>query len=158
MKIKLLIFLTTLTFTFQSFSCDCDTLFWMERHKEEVTKQMESSDLIFLGELVSSSREKYEFKVLEVFKGNVKRNDIIEGGYYDSCSGRPHNRFTGKWIIYSQYSSEESKEETIDYSVCGSTRSLEHLIHLTKEQNTLYWNNELNMLNNRFGKKVVLEL
>ncbi|WP_299781697.1 hypothetical protein [uncultured Formosa sp.] len=158
MKTTILVFLMIIGLSSESFACECNKLIWAEWNKEDVKESMEFNDVIFIAELVSVNKDYYEFKVLEVFKGKLKKNEIIKGFYLTSCSGWPKKQRTGEWIFYGHYEQDENDEKILNYSQCGPTRSLCHPPIYTKEQNIEYWNTELEMLNNKFNKKVNLKL
>jgi hypothetical protein len=158
MKRITLIFLIIIVFTAKSFACICSKMVWAEWNKEDIKSSMESNDIIFIGKLVSVSKDYYEFKVLEVFKGDVKKDEILKGFYITSCSGWPEKQSIGEWIFYGHYAQYETDEKILDYSQCGPTRSLCFPPIYTREQNTKYWNTELEMLNKKYGKSVNLKL
>ena len=158
MKTTILTFLMIIGFASKSFACECNRLIWAEWNEKDVRESMEFSDVIFTAELVSVKKNYYEFKVLEVFKGNLKENEIIKGYYVTSCSGWPQKQRTGDWIFYGHYEQDGNGEKILNYSQCGPTRSLNHPPIYTKEQNVKYWNAELAMLNKRFNKQVELKL
>lgn len=157
MKTTILILLTTITFRIEVFACECNRLIWSEWDKEEVKNSMEFNEVIFIGELVSVKKAHYEFKVLNVFKGKLKENDIIKGFYVTSCSGWPSDKRTGEWIFYGFYEQDQNGRKVLNYSQCGPTRSLNYPIY-TKRQNIKNWNTELEMLNEKFNKNVELKL
>ena len=141
----------------KSYDCDCSELLWAEWSKSSIKHSINNNDLIIIGELISSTTKSYKFKVIEVFKGKIKKGEIIEGFYPNSCSGRPHPKRTGKWIFYGNYEEYEN-EQILDFNTCGPTRSLEYPSMFSKELNKHYWEQELQLLNIEFKKTVKLEL
>ena len=158
MKTTVLLCLMIMGFTFESYPCECNRLMWAEWKAEDVKESMEFNDVIFTAELVSVKKDYYEFKVLKVFKGKLKEQEIVKGFHITSCSGWPQKQRTGRWIFYGQYEQDEKGEKVLNYSQCGPTRSLNHPPIYTKEQNANYWKSELEMLNKRFHKNIELKL
>ncbi|RDV12577.1 hypothetical protein DXT99_22700 [Pontibacter diazotrophicus] len=121
-RISLLVLLLLLFFGYSSNACNCVTRKWSVRR---VNIDIDNSDLIFIGDRISYKKldnyeEKYSFKVLEAFKGNIEPGDTIHGKTHDSCSGSPH--IEGLWVVYARV----KEEGLIDYSYpgCGASRSL----------------------------------
>jgi len=100
-----------------SFACICgkDAKAWSV---ETVKRNIERSDLIFIGNLLSSEGDKYSFEVIEVFKGEVA-SDTIHGEAIEGCSITPY--IDGLWIIYDRV---EEREGMIDLTFCNLSRSL----------------------------------
>ncbi len=144
-------------FGLKSYACECSKMLWAEWSENGIKNSINNNGLIVIGELISSTTEGYKFKVIEVFKGTIKKNQIIEGAYPTSCSGRPHPKRTGKWIFYGNYEEYEN-EQILDFNTCGPTRSLEYPSIFSKEQNKNYWKQELQLLNIEFKKTVKFEI
>lgn len=158
MKTTILTLLMIIGFASESIACECSRLIWAEWNEEDVKESIEFSDLIFTAKLVSVKQDYYEFKVLEVFKGELKKREIIKGYYVTSCSGWPLKQRTDDWIFYGHYEQDENGKKILNYSQCGPTRNLNHPPIYTKQQNIEYWNKELKLLNKKFNKKVELKL
>ncbi len=154
---KLILILIFFSFGIESFACECHKILWAKWNKNDVKKTIKSADVIFIGKLVSSTEDYYQFKVFETFKGTIKNGEIIEGYYPTSCSGRPYHKLKGFWVFYGYYEKMDD-EKILNYSSCGPTRSLNYPIKFTKKQNESYWEQELELLNTEFRRNVKLEL
>lgn len=93
--------LSLLLFFFGNISFACE--YEINRNIPPVFDSIEykGSGMVFLGELIfrDTINGTYSFKILELFKGELMRKDsIIYGAYYSSCSGFPHEY--GQWIVY----------------------------------------------------------
>lgn len=115
-------------FSFQlsiSFACDCKSI---EDLKKTQKESYNTSQLIFIGELVDSNKNNsYQFKVIEILKGNVN-DSIIFGQYQSSCSDIP-NRIGEIWLVYTN----PNKDGIIDIDMCGLSRSFDQPFLKNKE-------------------------
>jgi hypothetical protein len=96
-------------------ACKCGIM-----HRDTlVTKRLKIHDIVFLGELIGSDSQKfnYSFKILETFKGNFK-NKTIKSRLINSCSLFPKDK--GLWIIYGNY----QNDSLIEINECGPSMSL----------------------------------
>jgi hypothetical protein len=114
------ILLTILILTFfihESFSCDCKDR--MDLNIARIT-EYNNSEIIFLGEVISISDDQlsYRVSVIEVYKGDLKTNQIIEGKNHQFCA--PFINYTGQWLLYGNIENGKLK-----VNICGLTRSLE---------------------------------
>lgn len=113
-KYILSISISTLLALQSSIACDCKSVSTLESLRK---KSFELSDIVFLGELISTNDTVYTLKIIEIFKGS-HRSDSISGKEYTSCSLFPLEK--GKWIIYGNYSEESN---FIDIESCLVSRS-----------------------------------
>jgi len=112
MRLKFILFLLVLCFSFKGFSCDC-----MIRKLKETRKfESEFSDVVFLGEVISVDNSTYKFKILEVFKG-LENTKVLEGELFTSCSFTPQIG-KGPWLVYANLVNGK-----LDISQCGVSRS-----------------------------------
>ncbi|MGY6648314.1 hypothetical protein [Wenyingzhuangia sp. IMCC45574] len=146
-----------LIFVFNSYACECEKILWAEWSEEGIKESIINNKIIIIGELISSNEKSYKLKVIESFKGGLKKGEILEGSYLNTCSGRPHPKRTGKWIFYGFYGKNENTE-ILNYSSCGPTRSLNYTTFYSKEDHIRNWKKELKILNSIFNKKVEFEV
>lgn len=124
MKYISIIFLLLLSNS--GFSCDCIRI----KDLAEAQRQSYSdSDLVILGEVVSSNPEKgeYELKILELFKGNYKQK-VLKGKSVGYCSLFPMKE-DGLWLAYANMLPDGS----IFISDCGLSRSYRFLYAFNNE-------------------------
>jgi len=140
-------------FISNSFACDCYKLNWANWDEQAVVDNINQSELIFIGNLISSTTESYKFKVIEVFKGEIKKGDIIDGFYPTSCSGRPHPKRNKEWIFYGFYINFEG-DYILNFSTCGLTRSLRYPVIYKPEEHIQQWHKELAILNKMSKKNI----
>ncbi|MBW1296403.1 hypothetical protein [Aquimarina litoralis] len=126
------------------------TKFWNEWNEQQTSQIIESSDIIFIGKLMASSNDCYEFEVIDVFKGSVNIGATLEGYYLTSCSGLPNVK--GKWIFYGNYRLRNDNR-VLNYSQCSPTRNLSRISRKRKQE---YLDKELKLLNTCFDKNIVL--
>ena len=155
MKKQLLILF--LSIGFYSNACDCSKMLTAEWTKNGIIESISNSEVIIIGKLISSTEKSYKLKIVEVFKGKLKKGEILEGFYPSSCSGRPHPKKTGHWIFYGFYEKFEN-EKILNYSSCGPTRSLEYLTIYSKKEHKKFWMEELKILNKRLNKSIEFEM
>lgn len=120
MKKKLILILAIISvFNQNAFSCECKgyTLDSLQKVSYEL------SDIVFLGELITSDRESsnYFFKIYETFKGNDSLEVVIGRGF-TTCSTFPYEK--GLWLVYADFVGGD----TIDISVCLASRSFKNPI------------------------------
>lgn len=111
----ILLIITLNTFGIESQACKCKTV---KSYNELINISYNSSNLVFLGELIEldTFKNEYTFLVLELFKGD-KQSDTIIYKPQTSCSIYISEK--GKWIIYGDIISDNH----IDISSCGASRS-----------------------------------
>jgi hypothetical protein len=119
-KTGFLILLMIQLYSYRSFACECLLKGWSV---EMVDVDIKHSDLVFIGNRISYSREyptigDYSLKVTEVFKGNIKEGDTINGKAFSGCSTGPY--VEGLWIVYAT----QEEGGLIDMDGCGLSRSL----------------------------------
>jgi hypothetical protein len=98
------------------FACDC-TPKLDKVNREESYKY---SRLVFLGEFRKENLDanSYSFEVLEVFKGDIRKSQIIRGRQHSSCS---RSSFVdGLWLVYATV----EDDSLIDISICGASRGI----------------------------------
>jgi len=154
MKKNNVIILVILLMTFNiSYGCICG-LFWRKWDEKKAEDFINYTDIIFIGELVTYADDCYEFKVIKPYKGNIKKDDIIDGYYKSTCSGYPEKK--GKWIFYGQYDDlNENGNSLLDYSQCGPTKNIDFKhddTNLLKDLEQKYWIQELKLLNRIFSQ------
>ncbi|WP_435577887.1 hypothetical protein [Gilvibacter sp.] len=149
-KILTIIFL--LAYIPKSFACLCLNL-WNEWDESEVREQFSYTDVIFIGELKSISLEEkcYEFEIINTFKGDLKKEEIVQGYYMNSCSAMP--TLNGKYLIYGSYYNLDGKM-ILEYGQCSSSKWIEK-IHT--QELAIYFEKELEFLNRHFDTNVELE-
>lgn len=128
-----------------SYGCICGLL-WRKWDEKKAEDFIAYTDIIFIGELITSSDDCYEFKVIKPYKGNIMKGDIIDGYYKSTCSGYPQKK--GRWIFYGQYDNL-----LLDYNQCGPTKNIDFEdddTNLFKDFQQKYWAQELNLLNRIF--------
>ncbi len=140
-----------ISFSFTSFACKCPK-FWNTWNEQKAIRAIESSDIIFIGNLKAVTDDCYEFEVINAFKGAIKKGDLVDGYYLTSCSGRPHGN--GKWIFYGKHYPTSNDNLVLHYSQCSPTRDL---IGMSKKENREYWESELKLLNSCFDTNITTE-
>lgn len=125
---KLLVFLSLIVLSIQSFPCTCGLIQDLE---EAQRKSYEDHNLIFLAEPLGPGEEEgtYKLKVLEVLKGTYA-DSLIIGKYHNSCSEFPIVE-DKMWLVYTDYN---KKNKLIDIGDCGLSRSLRFPFLLTKKR------------------------
>jgi len=123
--------------------------FWTKWNENKAIKYINDTDIIFTGNLITFTDDCYEFKVIKVYKGEAKKNDIIDGYYKTSCSGYPNIK--GKWIFYGNYDDTNNDGNLIlDYHQCGPTKNIDfdnNPKNRFQKARKKYWTDELNLLN-----------
>jgi hypothetical protein len=113
-------------FVLDIYSCDCKT-----KKKLDVARQtqFENAEIVILGDVffISSDYMKFQIRILETFKGELKPDQIIEGENHLYCE--PNANSIGQWLIYGYI--ENGKLKTI---ICGLSRSLK-----SPEDNRYFW-------------------
>ena len=112
--ILLIYFVATLT----SFACTCAAPVKLDSQR---TEEIKKSKVIITG-IVSKldrNKQKFELKVTEIFKGNLKIDQDLIGQAIFSCV--PFVDKNGEWLIYGNYENGKLKINT-----CGLSRSLIH--------------------------------
>jgi hypothetical protein len=117
MKNKLILiiyFISTLT----SWACDCGPL---KKLDYERNAEYQNAEFIFIGYIYNLKNNKrvFEVKVKEIFKGNLKIGQIINGKNNYYCE--PFVNESGDWLIYGKI--ENGK---LLISLCGLSRSLKN--------------------------------
>ena len=113
------IFLTTI-FLFlivtETYSCVCGPTIELNEIRNT---EYSSAELIFIGEIISISADKKEFKieVKEVFKGAIKKSQVLNGQNNIYCE--PYVENIGEWLIYGKKENGKLK-----INICGLSRSL----------------------------------
>lgn len=99
----------------ESLACKCKTI---KSYDELINISYNSSNLVFLGELIKldTLKDEYSFLVLELFKGDNKTDTII---YKPQTSCSLYISEKGRWIIYGNI----INDNYIDISQCGASRS-----------------------------------
>lgn len=83
--------------------------------------ELKESEVIFIGEITDFNKntQYYKVKIEELFRGELKTNDIIIGENWKYCT--PHINRNGKWIIYGKIANGVLK-----MNECGISRSFEN--------------------------------
>ncbi len=112
--ILLIYFLATLT----SYACTCVPPLKLDSQR---TEEFEKSKVIITGIVskLNQKEQKFELKISEVFKGNLKINQDIIGQAIFSCV--PFVDKNGEWLIYGNY-----ENGMLTINTCGLSRSLNH--------------------------------
>ncbi|MHA6247274.1 hypothetical protein ACXYMU_05000 [Pontibacter sp. CAU 1760] len=112
--IKCLILILPLICSYNALACICSSSEW---NIERVYDNIKQSDLIFIGDVISENGNSYAFRVVEVFKGEIKA-DTVFGEAREGCSMTPY--IDGLWVIYT----DVDEKGIIDFDVCSLSRSL----------------------------------
>lgn len=108
-------------FSHSSFACDCVPFTGENWKAEKVYKNIETSSLVFIGDVISHNDSTYSIKVLDLIKGETA-TDTLTGYNYQtsSCS-----KFVteGLWVIYTRLD-ESGRIPEIDG--CSISRNLSH--------------------------------
>jgi len=147
---KILVIISFLAFSPKVFACMCE-VFWNQWNEQQTINTINYSDVIFIGELKTLADDCYEFEIINVFNGNVKKGEIVTGYYITSCSDMPYAK--GKYLIYGEYNKIDGKT-LLDYSQCTPSRKISDI---KTKQESEYLKRELELLNECFDKKVTLE-
>ena len=83
--------------------------------------ELKESELIFVGEITDFNKktQSYKVKIEELFRGELKKGDIIIGENLRYCT--PHITRNGKWIIYGKIINGVLK-----MNECGISRSFKN--------------------------------
>lgn len=133
--------------------CECRSLVTVDWDQSIVRHYMNTSDVIFIGELAGLEEGHYFLKVLHVFKGDLHSGQVVRGDELTSCSGWPNGNSKSAWIYYGNYAVSGGIMR-MDYTQCGPTRNLSEPRFYTHEKNNEYWKLELAMLNNLFNTDI----
>ncbi|PHR13246.1 MAG: hypothetical protein COA40_07085 [Aequorivita sp.] len=139
-----------IVFVHDASACICE-LIWNEWDEQQTIEVINYSDVIFIGELKALTDDCYEFEIINVFNGNVRKGEIVTGYYVTSCSDMPYAK--GKYLIYGNYHRIDGKT-LLDYSQCTPSRKISDI---QTKQDSEYFKKELELLNECFDKKVTLE-
>ena len=112
--IILIYFIATLT----SFACTCAPQIKLDSQRKEEIKK---SKVIIIGIVskINLNKQKFELKVREVFKGNLRVDQVIIGQSIFSCV--PFVDKNGEWLIYGNF-----ENGMLTINTCGLSRSLNH--------------------------------
>lgn len=115
-KIKILfITLFLILVNYNTYSCNCK----LEKLTNLQNKEIENSECIFIGEVISIIDNTYEIVVHESLDGNEKKGEVIIGKNHEFCS--PNINSKGKWLIYGNI-----KNGFLETNICGISRSFEY--------------------------------
>jgi len=118
MKILSFIFILSIMPVISSITCICPPI-----EKLEITqiKEYNSSEVVIIGNVnfVSENSKEFKLSVVEVFKGDLKENDIIKGVNFLSCE--PTVNTIGKWLLYGKLQSG-----ILEINSCGLSRSFDN--------------------------------
>lgn len=128
----------------------CD-VFWNQWNEQQTINMINNRDLIFIGELKTLTDDCYDFEIISVFNGNLKKGGVVTGYYLTSCSNMPYSK--GRYLIYGDYNKINGKT-LFDYSQCSPSRKISNL---KTKQESEYLKKELELLNKFFDKKVTLQ-
>lgn len=101
--------------SYNSYACICisDRMkHWLPR----VQRDYATSELVFMGEVISVGEQGYKVKVIDVFKGNISPDTILIAEY-DSCSWLASK---GLCMVYGNI----SDKGTLEVSGCSISRNL----------------------------------
>ncbi|HEY4651631.1 MAG TPA: hypothetical protein VIG72_09460 [Pontibacter sp.] len=106
-------------FSHSSFACNCVPFIGENWKAEKVYKNIETSGLVFIGDVISHNDSTYSIKVLDLIKGEAG-TDTLSGYNYptSSCS---KSVTEGLWIIYTSLD-ESGRIPEIDG--CSISRNL----------------------------------
>ncbi|WP_203296788.1 hypothetical protein [Luteirhabdus pelagi] len=136
-----------IAFIQNSSACICE-LFWNDWNEQQMIDVINYSDVIFIGELKARADDCYEFEIIEIFNGSLKKGEIVTGYYVTSCSDMPYRN--GEYLIYGDYKIIDY-EIFLDYSLCSPSRNISDL---ETEQEIDYLTKELKFLNECFDKEI----
>ena len=86
--------------------------------KKEQKRSFEAHALIFIGEVTESDKDVYQFRVVELLKGDL-RDSTLHGEFMDFCSTAP-NQAGEVWLVYTDI----LPNGKINISGCGLSRSM----------------------------------
>ena len=103
---------------FEIHACNCPIVKDLKKIQQY---ELDNSECIFIGEVISVDRENelFEVRVFESFNGETIGNIYV--GTYDSQCG-PIVDEKGKWLIYGNF----GKDSELMVNSCGLTRSFEN--------------------------------
>lgn len=113
---KIILILTFLTISINSFACDCKSIDNLEKAQEQAYK---NHNLIFLGEVIeSNTNDEYKLRIIELYKGNLT-DSIVTGwtGLNLGCELFPKLE-DHIWLVYT------NKADKIYIDECGLSRSI----------------------------------
>ena len=154
-------FILFIIVNWNSYSCECPPI----NEKTYLKEALKDYDIIFYGELVKydTINNTFDFKIIEVFKGNYHKKYITGVSENNSCSLLPREK--GHWLIFSKLKENKISIDGCNPSYCyGNNRGNEpfHLLHHTNWVNKLHLSetesleNEISLLKEKLKTKINL--